>query len=536
MANQAQKSRGQMDRSRTKKSKFKGKRNSRNGEDKQLESREERVESPTNDPTWYAQTPELLQLAANIPFSQATGTKFNLNFYNDETGNKQIFSEDWTIPGIMTLSLIPVPSSATSANSPLNIAATSIYSFVRHANSGTPQYDAPDLMIYNISMAQVYCYINFLQRIYGCMNVYANMNRYLPRALVEAQGVDYDSILQNLPNFKFGIDSLIHKASSLACPASMTYFQRVAFLFSGIYAEGESIKDQLYMYIPQGFMQYSATAVETGGSLTYVPFRTSSSVRYTYSQLIDFGNDLLDPIISSQDMNIMSGDVLKAYGSDGVLKLALVPDNYSIVPTTDLAVLEQFQNAGFTQAIPNKVSITQSQTGRAGYLISTVQTSYDAYRAGLVNANKVLTTILTNPGPADVIERTRLMVSGFATPGTGGSITLEMATEVPVVLSVVRLNSQTMATVIKDLPNNFSVSASPTQADVQEALDVHCQLENFKFHPAIYYLVLEADGATVFNMALDFDNYAIVNIVDLNRMNEAALLSMFNVNSVAKAY
>lgn len=284
MANQAQKSRGRMDRSRTKKSKVKGRSNSRNGEDRQLESREERVESPTNDPTWYAQTPELLQLAANIPFSQATGTKFNLNFYNDETGNKQIFSEDWTIPGIMTLSLIPVPSSATSANSPLNIAATSIYSFVRHANSGTPQYDAPDLMIYNISMAQIYCYINFLQRIYGCMNVYANMNRYLPRALVEAQGVDYDSILQNLPNFKFGIDSLIHKASSLACPASMTYFQRVAFLFSGIYAEGESIKDQLYMYIPQGFMQYSATAVETGGSLTYVPFRTSSSVRYTYSQ------------------------------------------------------------------------------------------------------------------------------------------------------------------------------------------------------------------------------------------------------------
>lgn len=88
MANQAQKSRGRMDRSRTKKSKVKGRSNSRNGEDRQLESREERVESPTNDPTWYAQTPELLQLAANIPFSQATGTKFNLNFYNDETGNK----------------------------------------------------------------------------------------------------------------------------------------------------------------------------------------------------------------------------------------------------------------------------------------------------------------------------------------------------------------------------------------------------------------------------------------------------------------
>lgn len=529
------KSNGRTDRPATNSGKRRGKQ--RKGMENDTQMKEEYVrESPTNDPVWYAQTPELLQLAANIPFSQAAGTKFNLDFYNDETGANAAVSPDWSIPGIMTLSLVPMPTSATSPNSPLNIASTSVYSFVRHANSGTPQYDAPDLMIYCVAMSQIYSYINFLQRVYGCMNVYANMNRYLPRALVEAQYVDFNDVLQNLPNFKYGIDSLIHKAASLACPASMTYFQRVSFLFSGVYAEGESIKDQLYMYVPEGFLQFSETASSTGGSLQYMQYRTAQTTRYTCAQLLKFGNDLLDPVISSQDMNIMSGDILKAYGSDGVLKLAMLPDNYSIVPTTDLTVLEQFQNAGFTDTTPVTCKIEQSQTGRAGYLVATAQFSYNPTYAAIINADKVLTTILTAPTAADVIERTRLMLTGSATMGADANRSINMATEIPVSLQYVIINASTGAVAINKITAYYNVPASPTAAEMRSALQAHCYLENFKFHPAIYYTQGETAGLSFFNTALDFDNYAIIHVVDLNRMNEAALLSMFNVNSVAKAY
>lgn len=494
---------------------------------------EDTIESRTNDAAWYAQTPELMQLAANIPFSQATGTAFNLDLYNDETGSQAVLSNDFVIPGIMTMQLIPCPTGVTSPSSPLNIAATSIYSFVRHANSGTANYKAPDLMLYCVAMGQVYSYLNFLQRVYGCLDLYANMNRYLPRALVQAQGVDYNSLLLNKPNFKYGIDTLIHKAASLAVPAAFTYFHRLAFLFSGIYAEGESIKDQLYMYVPRGFMQFSDTASETGGSLQYIGFQ--SGTPKTYQQLIDYGNQLLDPIISSGTSNIMSGDILKAFGSNGILKLQTMPEVYIIQPTTDLTVLEQFQNATFINAVPSTLSITQSMKGLQSSLVSNVTFAKDPLTVGILNGAKVLTTILTTPTAADVMERTRLMLHG--NESTDG-MTVSMATEIPTYLDMWRIDPGTGLASNIGVPLYHLTTSSANSSTVAQALGIHCYLENFKFHPVVYYFqnYTNPDATELYNIAIDFDNYAIINTRDLSRMNEAALLSMFNVNSVAKAY
>lgn len=496
-----------------------------------------REESPTNDPSWYAQTPELMRLAANIPFSQAAGTAFDLGQYNDATDpSVQLVDTELTIPGILTMSLIPMPSQADAANAPLNIAATSLFSFVRHANSGTPMYNSPDLMLYCIAMGQVYSYINFLQRIYGSMNLYANMNRYLPRAIVQAQGVNYDSILQNLPNFKYGIDTLIHKAASLACPAAMTYFQRVSFLFSGIYAEGESIKDQLYMYVPQGFMQYNETADEQGGSLQYLPFMAANGVPttpYTYQALIEYGNKLLDPIISSEDMNIMSGDILKAFGSNGILTLQTLPDVYIVQPVTDLTVLEQFQNANWISQLPTTMTITQSQKGLAGNLRSKAIFPFEPFVAGVLNGDKPLTTILTVPEAGDVMERTRLMLTGSA---TATSIEVNMATEIPVFLNCWYTDPATKSIFSLTVGETLHVGSATPNATLISALNVHCMMENFKFHPALYYYTSEGENSKLMNIALDFDNYAVVGYNDLRRINEAALLSMFNVNAVATAY
>lgn len=501
-----------------------------------------RNEDHTNDPIWYAQTPQLMQLAANIPFSQAAGTSFNLNVFNDESGTLEANSPDMVVPGIMTLTLIPVPSDADAATSPLNIASTSVFSFVRHANSGTPQYNAPDLMLYYIAMGQVYSYINFLQRIYGCVNLYANMNRYLPRAVVMAQGVNYDNILQNLPNFKYGIDTLIHKAASLAVPAAMTYFQRLAFLFSGLYAEGESVKDQLYMYVPAGFMQFSETSDQRGGSLNYVKFYDPNLLK-SYTDLINYGNALLNPIIASEDMNIMSGDTLKAYGDTGILKLALLPDNYVVTPTTDLTVLEQFQNStrftsGDTQ--PTTCKIVQSQKGLAGSLRSVVQFTYSAEDMAMVNGMKLLTTILTAPTAADVMERTRLMAVGHQqnVDDTTEVIQAEMATEVPLSLYYFNFNPVTHEITRRYVNNVLSLRHNNSVSSLWDQLQIHCDLENFKFHPMVAYMtsIAPATNLTLSGIAIDIDNYAVISVVDLKRMNEAALLSMFNTNSVARAY
>lgn len=531
------------------------------------DERETRTSSKTNDVSWYAQNEALLRDAASIPFSQSVGTRFSLNLTSDPTATQGISQPTLVVPGLMSLDIAPVLSGIDSAAAPVNIASTALYSFVRHANSGHSNYEAPDLMMYCIAMGNIYSYINWLMRIYGEANLYSHANRYLPRALVQADHAQFDDVINNLANFRYGINALIHKAASLACPANMTYFQRLAFLFSGIYSEGESIKSQLYMYTPYGFYQYAETTSETGGELAFHSLWSFANIAdqitpLTVAQLLDIGTQLLDPILSSEDMNIMSGDILKAFGSEGVLKLAPLGEQYLIVPVTDLTVLEQFQNAnilgvqysGSTNVFAAGIKQTQVASTATSYLTTLARLTFTDSVAAHTGADlmqtrfteifgsHVLNTILTQPGPGDVIERTRMQFTGqVLTQDKQLHLQPICATEIAVRCSMYiatpagsyqeyRLNQVSM------IPSSGTSTAS-----FLLLLQQHCQAENFKFHPMLYYYMDTTPTADTSNFvfmftALDFDNYAVISATNLDRMNEAAMLSLFNVPSVARAY
>lgn len=518
------------------------------------EAEGKRTPSSTNDPEWYAINPDLLRDAASIPFSQAAGTQYQVVPGSPEA-----------VPGIMVLKTIPCFSDIASPSAPINIAATATYSFVRHANSGSANYDSPDLMIYIAAIAQIYSYINYLQRMYGVMNLYSHANRYLPAALIHAMGAHFDSLQQSLANFRYGINTLIYKAASLACPATMTYFRRLAFLFSGIYSEGESVKSQLYMYVPEFFMQYSETESQSGGSLKPLLF---PATYMSCEQLIEYGNQLLDPILSSEDMNIMSGDILKAYG-DNILKLAPLDSNYMVIPVTDLNVLEQMQNADLIGPI-YRAAIEQvlgSDSNASGpYLDARVELLFNYNPAFPMHSNAaiksamtnhMLTTILTQPGPADVIERTRGMVtfSVYTDSDNHEHYVVRSGSDICTFAKLYRFeyDADLKAWALKDyqletvnvVPDTDTLVSGVTRLAVYTKWQkLHCMLENFKFHPRQMYFVesqQEQEGGkppivthNYLNMALDIDNYAIISEIDLNRMNEAAMLSLLSVPSIGR--
>lgn len=304
----------------------------------------------SNDPAWYSTDPSLLRDAASIPFSWSVGTPIAMNYaYPSGTAAEQEFTDDnLVIPGLCVLDLIPTVGYAEDQSSPINVASTALYSFVRHANSGHANYDSPDLMVYCIAMANVYAYINFLQRIYGCGLMYDQRNRYLPEALVAAQDVNFDDLVGNLAQMRYGINMIIAKAASLAVPSSITYFNRQAFIYANIYCEGTSTKDQMYMYNPFGFLVFNEYEVVGGASgLTFKKF-ADPTTKYRVSDLIKFGNQMLQPILDSEDLNIMSGDILKAYGDGGIIKLAPLGLDYNLLPTFNIGVLEQMHNATIT--------------------------------------------------------------------------------------------------------------------------------------------------------------------------------------------
>lgn len=489
---------------------------------------EEYVESGTNDPSWYGLSPELLRDAASIPFSNAAGVAFSLGVAST-SGQSPITDQPLTIPGLYTLDIVPCPFAEPYANDPLNIAANSMLAYVVHANSRNLSYNASDLMIYNIAMGNVYSYINFLMRVYGLAQVFSTFNRNLPNLVEAAQYVNYSDVINHLADFRYGINMLINKAASFAAPADMPYFRRLAFLFSGIYSEGESIKDQLYMYVPAGFMQYNETAEETGGSLQYVDFRSTT---HTVDQLIAYGNSLLNAIIGSEDMNIISGDILKAYGQEGLLKLATMPEVYNVLPVTDLAVLEQFQNAvnlnvnnsQFTCSLTqsNRKTTTFALTG--GVMLKGTQGTLDA-----MTNNFLLNTILTNPEAPDVMERTRLQCIVDSIDAETGSF-VYYATEVAVGAHMWIATGATPTNAV--VPAYRDVAQTPDQTTMVTMIREHCRMETFKFHPKVFYFVQNATGKQFLNFAMDTDNYAVFDKAVLSRMNEAAIMSLFHTHTI----
>lgn len=507
----------------------------------------------SNDVSWYATDPQLLRDAASIPYSWAIGTPLNLNNPLLETlSNKGAI----VIPGVMALRTIPAFSRSVDATSPLNIASNATYAFIRHANSGHSNYDAPDLMIYIMAMSQVYSYITFLQRVYGLATLYAQRNRYLPREILHVCGVDPDSVANNLASFRYGINLLINKAASFAVPSTMPYFQRQAFLYSQIYTEGASIKDQLYLYVPDGFYKYTLNT-DLSGMLEYVVF--NDDTYRTVDQLLDFGNALLMPLIYSEDMNIMSGDILKAYGQNNIIQLQSLPEVYPIVPVYNQEVLEQMKNATVVGAVQS-MNLVQDSTH--GYLLYGPQAITGATEPatdwkGTANRMKVrslledrvISTSLAAPTAENSMVLTRLTVAAdnLQTDYKGQGydvVDLYPGSEMVHEVELITMEASASGTV---QPSRYFYEYA--EMWLAESADVNDQvttlrrwaaLANFKYHPAVHVIACKAGSVSPAisvadaRLFFDVDNYTLLSRQDVKRLNEAAVMNQLHVPSIAK--
>lgn len=542
--------------------------------------------SKTNDPSWYSSDENIMRDAASIPFSWAVGTTVDIGI-----------ASDYTIPGICALHTMPSFGYAETFADPLNVAATAVYSNIRYANSGSKNYDAPDLMMYILAMSQVYSYINMLQRVYGISMLYSQRNRYLPKALLKAMNVDFEDVISNLANFRYGINVLVNKASSFAVPSVFTLFNRQAFLYQNVYCEGTSIKDQLYMYVPDGFYQFGL--VDNASALGYIPFtpaavtgnlNTDVYSLFTVDQLLQYGSSLLQSLLSSEDMNIMSGDILKAYGDQGIVKLAQISPDYVITPVFDIAVLEQMKNSvalsyritGVTNGnqgnhnpfshinagIKTKKTVTWKNVWTGAQVVNTSVIYQDvatnnivsqpvlnrlvtgSILAGIMQKYKpMLTTTTADVNPALVMENSRLIVS-LNPNTTTGDIPIYTGSEIVShfvcwVNKVVEA-TETEAAKLDSEPYGYSSygvvlgndTADPVGKDSVLHLSDFSVLSSFKFRPLVIQIVVNREGSTdkfeFKGLNGDIDNYAVLDVQVVQRLHESALLNQLHVNTIAR--
>ena len=307
--------------------------------------------SKDNDPNWYALNPQLLKDAASFPYAWPLGNKLDVGSFGPKLNAG-------SLPGIMVMNWVPTIGYSSDGTSPVNVASINTYTKVRHDNSGHANYDHADYMMYLLAMDSVYAFHSWMRRVYGCMLTYSNTNRYYPRALVKAMGVDFDNLQGNLADFRQYINTYAVKASALAVPAKMSFMTKHYWMSEGIYFDSNQDKPQTYLFNPVGFYQFQLSSGDTPhGTLELKNMFTQSSddsagvgcrsKAWTLADFIAYGDSLLAPIISDEDFGIMSGDTLKSFGIGGCYTLPITEETYTVVPSYSSEVLDQIQNATF---------------------------------------------------------------------------------------------------------------------------------------------------------------------------------------------
>lgn len=410
-------------------------RNRSNGKDSQVDKEmatgskfpQSQIRSSYNDVSWYAKNDQILRDAASFSYNQPLGSKMPSGELSEmdvtpyestvDVEQRQLRCAS-SVPGVMTLYTAITPGYGRSYNDPLNLAAQNIYSYVRYMNSGAKNYDAPDLMLYLLCMDSAYACWNYYKRIYGLVRSYSQSNWYLPKALVETGCVDFQDIKENLADFRQYLNVTAAKLMSFCTPATMPIFVRHSWIFSNVWSDASQPKAQMYHFVPAYFYKYEEVSVPSGGMLKAIPFAKWESPTdqfpthqtpslKTLTELKDYLDSLINALVYSEDIGVMSGDILKAYGQNNLFKLTPVPEDYMVNPVYNEEVLGQIHNATIVSSVIeedafNTFSITQDPD--TNYLRFTPQVKMDRMNCTSV----LLNTQKTDVTPADTMINSRL--------------------------------------------------------------------------------------------------------------------------------
>lgn len=507
-----------------------------------------------NDPSWYAQNPQLLSDYASYPFGYPLGAQpFPESHYT------------WPLPGAAVAYFVPTIGVAQNEADPVNVAMRKLYSFVRYANSGAKNYDAPDLMLYVLAVDSARMYLEFLKRAYGVMMNYTAFNRYYPRALVKAMHIDYDDIEAHLADFRGYINQLAVKINQLWVPAGFSYFKRHEWLVQHIYVDSAtSAKAQTYFFVPDGYYKFTVAGTPAVGSLQFARFSSNSAL----ADIISFGNALIEPLITNEDIGIMSGDILKAYGTGGVLVTTGISEDYRVLPEYVPEVQSQFENLMFTGTVDSSLNVTQDTNIGGGFLkcnprcvVRSIKMS-DFVEPTSTNAKQVvadaminplqgarmLNLHMANPAPSDVIVATRDMFAVSDAPAeyifSNGqlysySYFKALGSELFTALSLVYFNTSQLVRYFTFYSSaswyvNGSVTSDALAAISTGISDCYAGVSQFDWHPNIDVGVMQStEGEFAWSQShwpfMDLDNYTFVDTDNLANMHAVALLSQFTV-------
>lgn len=469
--------------------------------------------SAQNDVSWYVARPNMLTDVARVPMNVATGVPISIPGHAGGAGS------NYTLPGVATLTWYPTVGLSKDASSPINVVARSLFSFIRHVNSGTINYEQSDVVMYLMAIDSIYTVFQSCVRIYGLSMLSNPFNRYWMDVYAKEAGADPDDLRKNRDAYLGRINGLAAKISNLFCPNTFPFITRHIWLSSGVYLDRDSARAQAYIFKVGGYLKYDPKH-ENGGAMIMNKITAT-----TLGEWLDMLEDMLGAVITDSDFSKISGDVLAAYGVQNMMRIATVDRDYVVVPTFQPEVLTQIQNTMWLDPKDTlKWATEEGQTAaiwqkdNVVYSLPNVATNVSSPRESM------LLMPMDEPTPADIMVATRNMYY-LEKDGTANNVYYvhcgsEIFTKVHV-----QATADAKFTSFLDIAKYNKYSTT-----VGSSLPSYNILTNFSMHPSIY--VDATIGASNTFILAEINNAVALPDATLEGMHTNALLSEFNIATI----
>nr|QXV86456.1 capsid protein [Rat picobirnavirus] len=307
-----------------------------------------------------------------------------------------------------------------------------------------------------------------------------------------------------------------------------------------------------------------------------------TTTKYTWQQFKSMIQNMINKLVNSEDRGIIYGDILNAYGASNIYAMPTFSADHKVEPVYNAEILMQIENLNVVPLFYQAVVQTENGT-ISGVPYLSAPNSANVYGFPVANgtangksaiACSVPDTQILNmhipgqPSPENIMLATRMKSSSFVRqkvmaitpktsssgpkayePGFGGSLQAYMpkymGTEVPVVVSLWRAAETTTnkgrVTYGMRNQNLFqfnALDAYPYTYDDEDNTSIGLwamELMAFDWHPFIYNISqnfatgLNSSCAHMQDAFGDFDNYITITDVELMKLHNTAMMSVFGV-------
>lgn len=355
-----------------------------------------------NDINWWIQDSAAGRQAAAIPFVYPTG----INTFN-KTG--------LPAPVFMRLNTRLIPGINTGPNSPFNQQMRKITANMVQKLGGSGEANAANVGLYLVGIGNIYAFIAMCKRLYGTIKLFTPENIFMPDGLIEGQGFDPTDLRANAQALRVAINYWIDRINtSFAMPNDMGFVKRWEQLLGNYYSDFQALRGQVYAYNCYDYYIYD----EANSKLvsTPLPMTGGSGTYHSVDDLINFGNSLLYPFMESENMNMVSARIRRAwtdlYGMENMDEFYPAPITYNP------EILYEIHNTSVVGALAAGYDITEVNPGTGtSYLANSLEVGSTDYEIPK-NAQYI-----DMPLPVETVTPELVML------GSRGLVTEEIVTE-----------------------------------------------------------------------------------------------------------